>query len=118
MTAILQNPIFQDEILAREWLEARVWANGRLCPHCGVMDQSTALKGKVHREPDLKCGFAEVPASIAGMAGRDWRGKPGAFVTALHSKAAKNSQKANFESGAKHHPTSNFTPCASGSVRP
>ena len=33
--AILQNPIFTDNDKAREWLEARVWANGRLCPHCG-----------------------------------------------------------------------------------
>ena len=51
-------------------------------------------------EPDLKCGFAEVPASTVGMAGRDWRGKLGAFVTALNPEAAKNSQKANFESGS------------------
>ena len=28
MSANLQNPIFQDETKAREWLEARVWPNG------------------------------------------------------------------------------------------
>jgi len=55
MTAILQNPIFQDDNLAREWLEARVWANGRPCPHCGVMDKSTALKGKAHRPGVYQC---------------------------------------------------------------
>jgi hypothetical protein len=36
MTANLQNPIFLDDIKAREWLEARVWPNGPVCPHCGA----------------------------------------------------------------------------------
>ena len=40
----LSNPIFHDENAAREWLEARVWPNGRVCPHCGVVDQSTLLR--------------------------------------------------------------------------
>ena len=35
MTDLLKNPIFKDETAAREWLEARVWARGRVCPHCG-----------------------------------------------------------------------------------
>jgi hypothetical protein len=34
--ANLQNPIFTDETKAREWLEARVWPNGPVCPHCGA----------------------------------------------------------------------------------
>src|ERR1700681_2947105 len=47
MTANLQNPIFTDETKAREWLEARVWPNGPVCPHCGSTgDDVTALKGK------------------------------------------------------------------------
>ncbi|HXP06307.1 MAG TPA: transposase, partial [Stellaceae bacterium] len=37
----LSNLIFQDEAKAREWLEARIWANGRFCPHCGVVNEST-----------------------------------------------------------------------------
>ena len=45
----LSNPIFHDETKAREWLEARVWANGRVCPHCGVVDQSTLMQGKIAR---------------------------------------------------------------------
>lgn len=40
----LSNPIFHDETAAREWLEARVWPNGRVCPHCGTVDQSTLLQ--------------------------------------------------------------------------
>jgi transposase-like protein len=55
MTANLQNPIFTDETKAREWLEARVWANGRVCPHCGVVDNSSPLKGKSHRAGLYQC---------------------------------------------------------------
>jgi transposase-like protein len=53
----LQNPIFQDETKAREWLEARVWPNGPVCPHCGNADQDklTGLKGKAHRPGLYQC---------------------------------------------------------------
>ena len=42
----LSNSIFQDEDKAREWLEARIWKQGRFCPHCGAVDQSTLMHGK------------------------------------------------------------------------
>ncbi len=53
----LQNPIFTDEAKAREWLEARVWPNGPVCPHCGNADQDkiTCLKGKAHRPGLYQC---------------------------------------------------------------
>src|ERR1700728_3685629 len=56
MTANLQNPIFTDETKAREWLEARVWPNGPVCPHCGATDDDvTALNGKAHRPGLYQC---------------------------------------------------------------
>jgi transposase-like protein len=56
MTANLQNPIFTDETKAREWLEARVWPHGPICPHCGASnDDITALKGKAHRPGLYQC---------------------------------------------------------------
>jgi transposase-like protein len=56
MTANLQNPIFTDETKAREWLEARVWPKGPVCPHCGATgDDVTALKGKAHRPGLYQC---------------------------------------------------------------
>ena len=43
----LQNLIFQDEEKAREWLEGRVWRNGRVCPHCGAPEElTTRFNGK------------------------------------------------------------------------
>jgi transposase-like protein len=56
MSANLQNPIFTDETRAREWLEARVWPNGPVCPHCGATgDDVTALQGKAHRPGLYQC---------------------------------------------------------------
>ena len=36
MAGILDNPVFEDDDLAREWFEARIWPNGPVCPHCGA----------------------------------------------------------------------------------
>jgi transposase-like protein len=54
MTNILENPIFSDEHKAREWLEARVWPKGPVCPHCKDSDV-TALRGKAHRPGLHQC---------------------------------------------------------------
>lgn len=53
----LTDPIFQDDAKAREWLEAQIWPNGPICPHCGNADDSKikALKGKTHRAGLFKC---------------------------------------------------------------
>jgi transposase-like protein len=51
----LSNPIFQDAEKAREWLEARLWAKGRACPHCGTLDQSTKIGGETARPGLYMC---------------------------------------------------------------
>jgi transposase-like protein len=53
-TNLIDNPIFQDETLAREWLEARVWPEGPVCPHCGSVE-ATKLVGKAHRPGVYQC---------------------------------------------------------------
>src|ERR1700728_4809854 len=56
MSANLQNPIFQDDTKAREWLEARVWPQGPVCPHCGSTgDDVTKLEGGKHRPGLYQC---------------------------------------------------------------
>lgn len=56
MTAILQDPIFQDEGAAREWLEAQVWPDGPICPHCGAPEALvTKLEGAKHRPGVFQC---------------------------------------------------------------
>lgn len=44
--ADLQNPIFQDEDVAREALEAVRWPHGPNCPHCGNIDPDKISKGR------------------------------------------------------------------------
>jgi transposase-like protein len=56
MTSSLRNPIFTDDTKAREWLEARVWPNGPVCPHCSSTgDDVTKLEGKGHRPGLYQC---------------------------------------------------------------
>jgi transposase-like protein len=56
MSANLQNPIFQDETKAREWLERRVWPHGPNCVHCGAIgDDVTKLEGAKHRPGLYQC---------------------------------------------------------------
>ena len=42
--ADLQDPRFNDETTAREALEAVVWPNGPVCPHCGNADATKLAK--------------------------------------------------------------------------
>jgi transposase-like protein len=51
----LNSPVFQNETKARKWLEARVWPDGPICPHCGDTENHTKLKGKEHREGLYQC---------------------------------------------------------------
>jgi len=60
----LSNPIFTDETKAREWLEARVWTNGRFCPHCGTVNQSTLMEGKSHRPGLYQCNACREPFTV------------------------------------------------------
>lgn len=60
----LSNPIFHDEAKAREWLEARVWPNGPICPHCGTVDEATLMKGKTTRAGLYQCNSCREPFTV------------------------------------------------------
>ena len=66
MTIDITDPIYQDADLAREHLEALTWPNGRVCPHCGNVDQEriTKLKGKSTRPGVYKCNECHKPFSV------------------------------------------------------
>lgn len=59
--AALSNPIFHDADKAREWLEARLWKDGPICPHCGTVDQATLMQGKSHRPGLYQCNACRQP---------------------------------------------------------
>lgn len=58
------NPIFHDADKAREWLEARIWPDGPICPHCGTVDQATLMKGKSHRPGLYQCNACREPFTV------------------------------------------------------
>ena len=64
MSVDLTNPIFNNEDAARKHFEAIRWPNGPVCPHCGVMNEATELKGEAHRPGLYKCRACEQQFSV------------------------------------------------------
>jgi transposase-like protein len=64
MTSILSAPYFHNEEAAYEFVEARIWANGRVCPKCGVVGESGKLNGKSTRIGLYKCYACRKPFTV------------------------------------------------------
>lgn len=64
MTSVLSAKHFHDEKAAFAFVEARVWPNGRVCPHCGTVDNSSLLKGKSTRLGLYKCYDCRKPFTV------------------------------------------------------
>ena len=65
----MPNSIFdakplRDEKAAYAYVESQIWPNGRVCPHCGVVDRSGALKGKSTRIGVYKCYACRKPFTV------------------------------------------------------
>jgi transposase-like protein len=83
--SIFASPHFNDEAAAYAYVEERIWADGRVCPHCGVLERSAPLKGKSDRIGLYKCYACRKPFTVkigtifedSHIAMRDW-------LTAIH----------------------------------
>jgi transposase-like protein len=62
--SIFSAPHFNDEAAAYAYVEARAWTDGRICPHCGVIDRSAPLKGKSSRIGLYKCYACREPFTV------------------------------------------------------
>jgi transposase-like protein len=60
----LNAPHLHDEKAAYAFVEARVWPNGRVCPHCGVVDQSSLMGGASTRIGLYKCYACRKPFTV------------------------------------------------------
>jgi transposase-like protein len=60
----LNAPHLHDEAAAYRFVEARVWPQGRVCPHCGVVGESSAMKGKSTRIGTYKCYACRKPFTV------------------------------------------------------
>jgi transposase-like protein len=55
---------FHDETAAFAFVEARVWPNGPICPHCGCYERVGRLNGKSTRFGVLKCYDCRKPFTV------------------------------------------------------
>jgi transposase-like protein len=60
----LSNPIFHNDDKAREWLEARLWSHGPICPKCGVIGEATLMQGESHRPGLYQCNACREPFTV------------------------------------------------------
>jgi transposase-like protein len=54
-SSILEAKVLQDEAAAYAWVEARIWPEGPVCPHCGGIDRISKMGGKSTRIGVYKC---------------------------------------------------------------
>jgi transposase-like protein len=62
--SILNTKVLQDETAAYAWVEARVWPEGPVCPHCGGTDRISKMGGKSTRIGAYKCYQCRKPFTV------------------------------------------------------
>ncbi len=62
--SVIEAKAFQDETAAYAWVEARVWPDGPICPHCGGVDRIGKLQGKSTRPGVYKCYQCRKPFTV------------------------------------------------------
>jgi transposase-like protein len=62
--AVLDAKRFHDEEAAFAYLEARVWPEGPVCPHCGGTDRISKMRGKSTRIGVYKCYQCRKPFRV------------------------------------------------------
>ena len=62
--SVLNEKHFHDEAAAYCFVEARVWPEGPVCPHCGGVDRISPLKGKSTRLGVYKCYDCRKPFTV------------------------------------------------------
>lgn len=64
MSSALSAPHFHDEEAAYAYVEARIWPNGLVCPHCGGFDRISKMQGKSTRIGLYKCYQCRKPFTV------------------------------------------------------
>jgi len=62
--SVLNDKHFHDEVAAYAWVEARVWPNGPVCPHCGGVERIGKMGGKSTRIGAYKCYQCRKPFTV------------------------------------------------------
>lgn len=64
MSSALSAPHFHDEEAAFAYVEARIWPEGPVCPHCGGVERIGKLQGKSTRVGVWKCYQCRKPFTV------------------------------------------------------
>ncbi len=64
MSSALSAPHFHDEAAAYAFVEARVWPDGPVCPHCGGVERISKMGGKSTRIGAYKCYQCRKPFTV------------------------------------------------------
>jgi len=64
MSSVLSAPHFHDEAAAYRFVEARVWPDGPICPHCGGVERVGKMGGKSTRIGTYKCYQCRKPFTV------------------------------------------------------
>lgn len=64
MSSALSEPHFHDETAAIAFVEALIWANGPVCPHCGGSERIGKMAGKSTRAGTYKCYQCRKPFTV------------------------------------------------------
>lgn len=62
--SILDAKALHDEASAYAWIEARLWPDGPVCPHCGGSERISKMKGKSTRIGTYKCYHCRKPFTV------------------------------------------------------
>jgi transposase-like protein len=60
----LSAPHFHNEEAAYAYVEARLWPNGPVCPHCGGVERISKMQGKSTRTGAYKCYQCRKPFTV------------------------------------------------------
>jgi transposase-like protein len=64
MKSALNAPHLSNEEAAIEYVEARLWPNGPVCPHCGTVGEASRSKGKTTRPGLWNCRACNKPFTV------------------------------------------------------
>jgi len=63
-TSVIDAKALHNEAAAYAWVEARLWPDGPVCPHCGGVDRISKMGGKSTRIGVYKCYQCRKPFSV------------------------------------------------------
>lgn len=64
MKSLLNLAHFANEEAAIEYIEARLWPDGPVCPHCGAVGHATRMRGKTTRPGLWNCRACRRPFTV------------------------------------------------------